>query len=216
MKNEMKTTRWFVPSLVLGCVFAFTACDNDDDVTPPGGNVTTETVYSNYTGTMQSLSVSTNADENEGATEGTLNVSAEVANDTVHFAAFPIKDIVRSIVNDDAMADQIVEAVGDVPYKVGYEATLTAASDSIMMDMNPQSLALDVTIPSATEGEEAQPLHIEVKVSSVENGTYAVESSDLKFQLYVEEVLMGEGDAQTAVPGFNPTTLDFVMQKESK
>ena len=84
------------------------------------------------------------------------------------------------------------------------------------MDMNPQSLALDVTIPSATEGEEAQPLHIEVKVSSVENGTYAVESSDLKFQLYVEEVLMGEGDAQTAVPGFNPTTLDFVMQKESK
>ena len=30
MKNEMKTTRWFVPSLVLGCVFAFTACDNDE------------------------------------------------------------------------------------------------------------------------------------------------------------------------------------------
>ena len=70
----------------------------------------------------------------------------------------------------------------------------------------------DVAMTSAEE--EAQPLHIEVNVSPVEGANYAVESAALKFQLYVEEVLIGTGDSQVALPDFTSTMLDFAMQKE--
>lgn len=65
---------------------------------------------------MLTLAASPTADEGEDTPEG-VDVSAKVDNDTVYLEKFPIKDIVLSIVQDETLADQIVEAVGDVNYK---------------------------------------------------------------------------------------------------
>ena len=134
--------------------------------------------------------------------------------DTVYFDSFPIKDIVLDIVGDEETANKIVEAVGDVSYKIGYEPELNTEKDSILFVLDPKPLELNVSIPSETEGGEAQNLHIEVKVSPVDGANYEVETTNLKFKIYVPEVSLGEGDNEpVALPGFVPATFDFELKK---
>lgn len=207
--------RLFVSMLTLGCSFSFVACSNDDDNIPESTDeVTTELMFGDYTGKVMTSSIVPSEGEDAGEGEelptGT-SVSAKVNNDTVYFEQFPIKDIVLTIVKDEALADQIVESVGDVSYKVGYEPTLTAAMDSIKFVLDPKPLKLSIAIPSKTEGEEPQVLLIEVKVKAGETAGYAVENANMKFNFAATEVLLGEGEEQIQLPNFPSTTFNFDM-----
>lgn len=213
MRKFITPMKMFVLMFVVGCSFSFTACSDDEDTTPPN-EVTTEIMFGNYTGKMTSCNIAPQEGEgNEEDTPTGTDISATVKNDTVHLEKFPIKDIVLSIVKDETLADKIVEAVGDVNYKVGYEPTLTTAKDSIKLKLNPEPLKLSITIPTATEGEEAQPLLIEVKVEPGEEAGYAVESANMKFYFAATKVLLGEGEDQQELPGFTPTTFHFDMNQ---
>ena len=117
-----------------------------------------------------------------------------------------------SIVQDETLADQIVEAVGDVNYKIGYEPTLSEAKDSISFVMEPEPLKLSLSMPSATG--DAQTMVVEVKVEAVDGAGYAVESGNMKFDLSATEVLLGEGDSQISFPGFSATTFKFDMNQQ--
>ena len=97
---------------------------------------------------------------------------------------------------------------------IGYEPELNTEKDSILFVLDPKPLELNVSIPSETEGGEAQNLHIEVKVSPVDGANYEVETTNLKFKIYVPEVSLGEGDNEpVALPGFVPATFDFELKK---
>ena len=193
MKKTIKTVRFFASLLMLGCALGFTACSDDDENTPqaPDTTVTTDAVYGEYTGTMTTYTFTTQA-EGEEAPVGT-EVEATVADDTICVNSFPIRDIVLSVVGDEALADQIVEAVGDVDYKIGYKPALAAEQDSISLALNPEPLKLSVVLPSDSE-EEAAPLAIEVKVETDADGSYAVENGKLIFRIAATEVLIGEGE----------------------
>lgn len=212
MKRVFKPVKWIFPMLMFGCAFAFTACSDDDENTPVvPDEVTTEAMYGDYTGKMLTLAASSTADEGEDTPEG-VDVSAKVDNDTVYLEKFPIKDIVLSIVQDETLADQIVEAVGDVNYKIGYEPTLSEAKDSISFVMEPEPLKLSLSMPSATG--DAQTMVVEVKVEAVDGAGYAVESGNMKFDLSATEVLLGEGDSQISFPGFSATTFKSDMNQQ--
>lgn len=212
MKRVFKPVKWIFPMLMFGCAFAFTACSDDDENTPVvPDEVTTEAMYGDYTGKMLTLAASSTVDEGEDTPEG-VDVSAKVDNDTVYLEKFPIKDIVLSIVQDETLADQIVEAVGDVNYKIGYEPTLSEAKDSISFVMEPEPLKLSLSMPSATG--DAQTMVVEVKVEAVDGAGYAVESGNMKFDLSATEVLLGEGDSQISFPGFSATTFKFDMNQQ--
>lgn len=213
MRKVFKPMRLFVSVLLLGCSFGFTACSDDDAPQLPD-EVTTETMFGSYTGKMIALSLSPTKEKNdrEAIPEG-LDIAAKVDNDTIYFEQFPIKDIVLSIVKDETMADKIVEAVGDVDYKVGYEPALTLEKDSIQFVLKPAPLQLSIAIPASQEGEEPQSLLIEVKVEAGKSAGYAVESANMKFYFAATEVLLGEGENQQALPGFFPTTFHFDMNQ---
>lgn len=202
----------------VGCALGFTACNDDDDNnTPPPGEVTAEVIQGNYTGKMKTLYLNTLADQNageDGETPQGVDITATIDKDSICFEAFPIKDIVLSIVQDETTADQIVEAVGQVSYKVGYEGTLNAAKDSVYFDTTTKPLKLAVQIPSATNSEETQTLVVEVSVDPVAGGAYSVEDSEVKFSLNVTEIKLGEGDQQVALPNFNGMTLNFDMTQD--
>lgn len=211
MKKTIKPIRFFMSLLILGCAFGFTACSDDDENNPQvPDTVTTDAVYGEYTGTMTTYAFTTQAENEEETPVGT-EVKATVTDDTICVNSFPIRDIVLSVVGDEALADQIVEAVGDVDYKIGYKPTLAAEQDSISLALNPEPLKLSVVLPS--DSEEATPLAIEVKVETDTDGSYAVESGDLKFRFAATEVLIGEGEEQTALPNFTATTFDFDMDQ---
>lgn len=208
--------RLFVSMFLLGCSFSFVACSDDENTPKLPDEITTKTMFGDYTGKMIADNIAPSEGEDTGEGEETptgVDVSAKVNNDTVYFEQFPIKDIVLTIVKDETLADKIVEAVGDVSYKVGYKPTLTTDKDSINFVLDPKPLKLSVAIPSDTEGEEPQTLLIEVKVEAGQVAGYAVESKNMKFQFAATEVLLGEGEEQAPLPDFNSTTFNFDMNQ---
>ena len=72
MKKVFKPMRVFVSMLVLSSSFCFTACSNDDENTPQlPDEVTTGTMFGNYTGKMLTSSLSpTEKENNEEAPVG--------------------------------------------------------------------------------------------------------------------------------------------------
>ena len=117
------------------------------------------------------------------------------------------------IVKDEGLTDQIMEAIGDVSYKVGYEPTLTTAKDSINFILDPKPLSLSITMPSATEDGEPETLVVEVKVEPGKIAGYAVENANMKFNFAATEVLLGEGEEQSKLPEFAPITFNFDMNQ---
>lgn len=204
----------FALMLVAGCSLCFTACSDDDDVKDPN-EIDTSVMYGDYKGKMISCNIAAHEGNGEnGEAEPGVDVSATIENNTMRFEKFPIKDIVLSIIKDEDLANKIVEAVGDVNYNVEYVPTLTAAKDSIMITLNPEPLMLTVTMPAENEGEEAQSLVVEVQVEAGEkNAGYAVEDGNLKFNIDVTKVMLGEGEDQQEFTGFVPTSLHFDMNQ---
>lgn len=211
MKNKTRLNKLFASALVMGCTLGFASCDNDDTAAPPT-IVSTQSMYGDYTGVMTSLTIVPYEEESTDTPEGTA-ITATVDNDTIYLTDFPIKDIVLSIVGDETTADQIVEAVGQVDYKIGYTPTLSAAKDSILFTLDPKPLKLSVNIPG-TEEEESLPTAIEVKVQAAEGANYEGKTTALKFGFQASEVLIGED--QTPLEGFTPTTFDFTTVKSRK
>lgn len=210
MKKLMRFNGLLVSALMLSCSVAFTSCSNDDEEPTPPAEITTDEMFGNYKGEMKSLVITpTEGEEGEEKPVG-VDVSARIDKNTVYFDAFPIRDIVVSIVGEEA-ADKIVEAVGDVSYEIAYEPVLNEEKDQISFKFDPKPLVLTVYIPS--EGEEPIQLNIEVKVSVDKNGSYDVKSTDLKFNFSADEVALVNGEDKTLIENFKPTTFDFNMNK---
>lgn len=57
-------------------------------------------------------------------------------------------------------------------------------------------------------------MNIEVKVETDTVGNYAQVGGFLKFRFAATEVLLGEGEEQTALPNFAPTTFEFDMTQD--
>lgn len=213
MRKNFRPVQLLAFMLVLGSSFCFTACSDDDDV-KNRTEITTSTMNGDYKGKMTSWNINNMEGEDNGeeVVPG-MDISATVENNTIHLEKFPIKDIVLSIVKDETLANNIVEAVGDINYDIKYEPALTTDKDSIMLKLNPEPLKLNVTIPATNEGEEAQTLAIEVKVEAGEKAGYAVEDGNMKFHIGATKVMIGEGEQQMELPGFVPTTFYFDMNQ---
>lgn len=214
MKKLIGTAKVFASLLLMGSVFCFVSCSDDDDNVPPTPDeVTTDVMFGEYSGKMVATNIATQDGEGEETPSGT-DITATLDNDTIRFEDFPIRDIVLAIVQDETTADQIVEAVGQVGYAIGYEPTLAAEKDTVTFVLDPKPLTLAVQLPSDTE-EEAQTLQIEVKVEAGAEGTYDVESGHIVFDFSATEVLLGAGEEQTPLEGFDGINLQFDM-KQSK
>ena len=213
MRKVFRPMQLFALMLVAGFSFCFTACSDDDDVNP--NDINTSVMTGDYRGKVISQNIAAHEGEGEnGDAQPGMDVTATIENNTVRFEKFPIKDIVLSIVQDETLANQIVEAVGDVNYDVEYVPALTAAKDSIMMNLNPEPLKLTVTMPAENEGVDAQSLVVEVQVVAGEKKAgYAVENGNLKFSIDATKVMLGEGEDRQEFTGFVPTSFYFDMNQ---
>ncbi|MEY8709033.1 DUF4840 domain-containing protein [Bacteroides faecichinchillae] len=217
MKELFAFKNLFVSAVVLSCSLGFTSCSDDDEIqfVPP---ITPQVMYGGFDGKMITISANPLKTENGDQDDSPvgIDISAKVDNDTVYFDKFPIKDIVFSIIKDEEKTNQILEAIGDVKYKVGYEARLNAAKDSVRFTLDPKSLNLEFAIPEPApkEGEEVTPIKVEVKISAVEEfvNSYELSSTNMKFKFRADEVILGEGEKTIPVE-FAPTVFDFDMKK---
>ena len=205
MKKIFKLQNFYMLMFLMGSVVAFTSCDDEDD-NPPHTPVVQD-MYGSYTGNMAFSDISLqDASDDSSVSEA---VTAKVDNDTIYFDDFPIKNIVVSVVGDEALADKIVEAVGKVEYKIGYKPELTEKKDSILFGMDPKPFNMSVTLPSEVEGEEDEQMDITVNVLPVDGANYECKTTNLKFNIDVDEVQVGGSSI-----GFEPKRFDFEMKKK--
>lgn len=204
MKGLMEFKKLSV--LVILAVFSLcsVSCSSDDN----GPTNPTDAIKGNYAGKMvTSPEVPAPVDGNmDDATQG-VDVTAKIDNENINFENFPIRDIVVSIVGEDK-ADEIIEMVGKVSYKIAYKATINEAKDNISFTLTPEPLHLELTIPESGE-KENKTLIIDVEVIAAENGNYDIKTTDIKFNITATKVLLGE----TELPGFTPTSFGFCMSK---
>lgn len=213
MRKFFKSMQFLALMLVAGSSICLTSCSDDDDVDNPG-EVTTAIMFGSYKGKVTAFNIAPVDGENneETAAPGT-DISAVINNDTIKLVEFPVKDIVLAIIKDETLADKVVEEIGDLTYSIGYEPSLTAEKDSIMLKLDPKPLKLTVNIPAAKDGEDAAATVVEVQVAAGENAGFAVEDGNLKFHIAATKVLLGEGEQQQELPNFVPTTFHFDMNQ---
>lgn len=190
--------------MALGLVTTFTSCDDDNEPKPNAPALTD--VVGDYTGKMQTAYVSPLAEEGEEP-QGT-DVSAEVTNENVAFEKFPVADLITAILGEDA-APGIIEAIGDVSYKVKYTPTFNDDKTAISMTFAPEPLILEINFPTAetTEGEgegEAPDLKVEVTVAAPEAGSFIYAGSKLAFKLQATGVKVNNEPIE-----FPATTFSF-------
>ena len=198
MKKNFKLNQLFVSLMILGCSFGFVSCD-DDDKTPV--EPTTKDAWGDFKGTMQILPFNPETVQTNGE-EMKADIAATVKNDTVYFNNFPIKDLVATLVPADKV-DGIVEAIGEVKYKVGYKAALNAAKDSVYMTYDPKPLELAVPLT------EEVTLAVKVTVSASDKGSYELSSTNYKFEIKADEVTVNDGPFDQ----FPASILKFEMKK---
>ena len=199
MEKRFKLNWLFVSVMILGCAFGFVACDDDDNSPVPP---TTQEAWGKFKGKMQVLPVTPAPALANDAVLGT-DVAATVKNDTVYFESFPIKDLVASLVPEESV-EEIVKAIGDVKYKIGYEAALNAAQDSVYVTFDPKPL--EIAVPMG----EAATLAVEVTVSAMGKGSYELSSTNLEFDVKADKVKVNEAD----FPAFPASVFKFAMKKE--
>lgn len=202
MKRNFISCRLWMACMMMGTTLTFSACSNDDEPTPTEPKM--EDVYGDYTGelTFDPGVNPTEGEEGEEETNG-IAIDATVRNDTVYFNDFPVRDVIASVVGEES-ADQIVEAIGTVSYKVGYKASMTAAKDSVYMEMSPKALELALPV------DEKNTMTISVEISAANKGDYEFETQNLNMELKAEKVLVDEQE----FPTFPATGFIFEMKKK--
>lgn len=187
MKN-VKNSLFVLFALIFSMVIV--SCGDDDSTQDI---ISAKDVVGNYTGKMQ-MEIPTPAPHQRADEEPALvDVSAVVNETEVVFEKFPVSGIIEAIVGAE-LAPAIIEAVGDVVYKLPYKAALQNQYTEIGLTFTPKPLELEITLPAApaVDGEEEAPMKVVVTLSTPKNGLFVYESKELALVLNVDKIVVNE------------------------
>lgn len=211
MKKVCCFSRFVLLVMALGLTSTFTSCSSDDDENIPVYSL--KDVEGSYAGKMQTASIAPLENTGNDAEEG-VAVNAELKDNHILISKFPVDDLIKSIIEDPDAAEAIIKAVGDVEYKIPYQAAFNDNKDNILLQLSPEPLVLEIPMEQQptvkTEGEEETPkLTVKVTIKADEKGSYAYEGQKLKFAIQAAEVTVDEAEFP-----FPATTFTFDMTKK--
>lgn len=180
--------------LVAGAGFGFSSCTKDSTLI---GEVVGE-----YAGKMQVIDTPVEESKEAAAPETGTDVNLTVTADAVEFAEFPVRSLVAKILNlpeDSETVDGILALVGPVSYSLPYTAAVSADKQSVDLTLLPEVLNLNL------EGL----FSIAVTISAGPDSAYDIESKNLEFELFIDQIQLGDGE-----PFSVPFSLAFDMVKE--
>jgi len=198
MKKVCCLSRFVLLVMALGMTSIFTSCSSDDDENIPVYSL--KDVEGTYSGKMQTTSIAPLENAENEAEDG-VTVNAELKDNHILISKFPVEDLIK--------------AVGDVEYKIPYQAAFNDNKDNILLQMSPEPLVLEIAMEPQpirkTEGEEETPkLTVKVTIKADEKGSYAYEGQKLKFAIQATEVTVNE----ERFDKFPATTFTFDMTKK--
>ena len=201
---------WDADKLIIG-IKAIQKLEDDDENIPV---YSLKDVEGTYSGKMQTTSIAPLENAENEAEDG-VTVNAELKDNHILISKFPVEDLIKSIIEDPDAAEAIIKAVGDVEYKIPYQAAFNDNKDNILLQMSPEPLVLEIAMElqpiRKTEGEEETPkLTVKVTIKADEKGSYAYEGQKLKFAIQATEVTVNE----ERFDKFPATTFTFDMTKK--
>lgn len=203
----MRRMKFVIAALCIGLVSAAVVSCEPQTTTPAVEKTAYEAVAGNYSGEMTCTSVE-EPEEPKGRAVGTEEATLEIKEREIIIASFPLTSVVKSIVGEET-APAIVEAIGNVEYKIGFTAAFNEGKTEADLALNPVELKL--SLPQETrEGEEPATQEIVVTFSTATNGKYVVETKKFTFALKIDKVTADN----EVIEGFIPLLLEFDMTKK--
>lgn len=190
----------FILLTLLVGTLAFTSCKKENPTPEPPKQPELTDVCGKYAGYMAVVAVNPLSSAPAGDP-----FQAEINDDSLRFAKFPVENLIKSIVGEEG-AGAIIEALGDVAYNVGYAPAFNAAKDSILLTFTPKPLEL--VIPDML-GEGVDGL-INVEIAALDKGGYSLKEKKAGYTLVAQSVEMN--GAVLPLPQF-PIRLGFQMSK---
>ena len=213
MKKVCCFNRFVLFAMALSIVSSFTACSSDDD----DSNIpvySLKDVDGTYSGTMLTESEPVNSPENakEGEKPAGAEVTAEVKDNQIMIKKLPVDDLIKSIIDNDEVAEGIIANLGEINYNISYTPTFDENKNNILLQLKPEPLEIKVIAPvqAQEEGEEPAEILITVTIQAEKNGAYTYEGKKLAFIIKATEVKIGEDNYLD----FPITTFTFSMVKK--
>lgn len=212
MKKVCCLSRFVLLVMALGLASTFSSCSSDDDENIPVYSI--KDVEGTYSGKMQTTSVAP-LESTENETEEGVAVNAELKDNHILISKFPVDDLIKSIITDPDAAEAIIKAVGDIEYKIPYQAAFNDNKDNILLQLSPEPLVLEIAmdqplVKAEGEEEETPKLTVKVTIKADEKGKYTYEGQKLTFAIQATEVTVNEEVFDT----FPATTFSFDMTKK--
>lgn len=213
MKKVCCFNRFVLFAMALSIVSSFTACSSDDD----DSNIpvySLKDVDGTYSGTMLTESEPVNSPENakEGEKPAGAEVTAEVKDNQIMIKKLPVDDLIKSIIDNDEVAEGIIANLGEINYNISYTPTFDENKNNILLQLKPEPLKIEFIAPvqAQEEGEEPAKILITVTIQAEKNGAYTYEGKKLAFIIKATEVKIGEDNYLD----FPITTFTFSMVKK--
>lgn len=213
MKKVCCFNRFVLFAMALSIVSSFTACSSDDD----DSNIpvySLKDVDGTYSGTMLTESEPVNSPENakEGEKPAGAEITAEVKDNQIMIKKLPVDDLIKSIIDNDEVAEGIIANLGEINYNISYTPTFDENKNNILLQLKPEPLEIKFIAPvqAQEEGEEPAEILITVTIQAEKNGAYTYEGKKLAFIIKATEVKIGEDNYRD----FPITTFTFSMVKK--
>lgn len=213
MKKVCCFNRFVLFAMALSIVSSFTACSSDDnDSNIPVYSL--KDVDGTYSGTMLTESEPVNSPENAKEEEkpAGAEVTAEVKDNQIMIKKLPVDDLIKSIIDNDEVAEGIIANLGEINYNISYTPTFDENKNNILLQLKPEPLKIEFIAPvqAQEEGEEPAKILITVTIQAEKNGAYTYEGKKLAFIIKATEVKIGEDNYLD----FPITTFTFSMVKK--
>lgn len=169
--------------MALGLVTTFVACSDDDD--DPTAPMLTDMVSIYQGAAIVSIAELDLAEGEEGGL--TIDVEAEVKSDVIEFKDFPVTDMITLMLGEEN-AEQIMEAIGKVNYKVEYKAAFNKDKSEIELDLTTEPLEIKFKLPAEGEDGEYKEMIVKAVFAANEKGVFTYANDKLTFSLKLTEL----------------------------
>lgn len=204
MKKRCCMNRFSLLIVAIGLVIGLSSCGDDDSKIP---TFTIKDVEGSYKGKMLTSQpqIKSTGETAEGA-----DITAKVKDRKLSFDKFPVEDLIKSIVGEEAAAP-IIAAIGNVTYEVAFDATFNEnKNDAIHLKLDPKPLELNFEIPASTSEGEPIPFNVKVTITADQQGIFTYATKKLELSLHATQVTLNGNPFDL----FKPTTFKFNLNKE--
>ncbi|MDR0228554.1 MAG: DUF4840 domain-containing protein [Flavobacteriaceae bacterium] len=171
MKNVIKIKSLLMILVMIGV--GFVSCNTSDD-NQPSKIVKTSDVNGSYNGKTMIA---------QGKNKSEVNIPFVAKEKIISFEAFPINEIVGTVVRDTKKRDEAIKKIGKVKYELDYVSVLNQSKTAVELTFSPKELIFKIPV------ENNKFKEVKALIKNKQKGIFTSKRSKvLKFELYVESI----------------------------